>query len=413
MGALNINLYTPYDKQLEVHKSLSDLSYLFTTVCASRQTGKTMLAQNQALKWGLENDNAQVMWVSPTHSQTVKVYKALCDAVGDAPFVKFKRQTQGDTEIIFTNGSVIKFKSAAAEDNLRGESVNYMILDEAAFVKESTFNEILLPMLNVAGKKCLVISTPKGRSNWFHKQYIRGVNGTKGYKSFKFNCYTNPFANPDIIRIAKDTMPEPIFKQEYLADFIDGTTIIENIEELCVLPLQPLPKNGEVYYAGIDLALANDYTVFSVVNSRGNVVFYDRFNRVSAPELKEKLVKNIRLWKPQMTLIETNNMGQVILDDLRGLYGLKNIKGWVTTQNSKQDIIHKLINAFSSKEIKLPDDDILKAELEVFEMSITSSGRVKFQAASGFHDDIPMSIAIALEAYRQKYKNKFNLKLVR
>lgn len=411
--ALEINLYTPYSKQLDVHKALDDESYLFVTTCASRQTGKTMLAQNQAIKWALENDDVIVMWVSPTHSQTVKVYKAISDAVGDAPFVKYKRQTQGDTEIKLTNGSVIKFKSAAAEDNLRGESVHYMILDEAAFIKEGTFNEILLPMLNVAGRKCLVISTPKGRSNWFHKQYMRGLNGTKGYKSFKFNCYTNPYANPDIIRIAKESMPEPIFKQEYLAEFIDGTTIIENIEELCVLPLQPLPKKDEVYYAGIDLALANDYTVFTVVNSKGNMVYYDRFNQITAPELKERLVKNIKLWNPAMTLVETNNMGQVILDDLRGLYGLKNIKGWTTTQNSKQDIIHKLINAFSSKEIKLVDDDIIKSELEVFEMTITSSGRVKFEAASGFNDDIPMSLAIALEAYRQKYTNRFNLKLVR
>lgn len=410
--ALDIELYTPYNKQIEVHQALENDDNLFVVACAGRQTGKTMLAQNQALKWALENEKVNIMWVSPTHSQTIKVYKALSEAVGDAKFVKIKRQTQGDSEIKFKNGSVIKFKSAAAEDNLRGESVNYMILDEAAFIKENTFFEILLPMLTVSGRKCLIISTPKGRSNWFHKQYIKGVDDTENYKSFKFNYKTNPFKNPKMIKTAKENMPEPLFRQEYLGEFIDGTTILEHIEDLCVLPFQPLPKKAETYYAGIDVALSNDYTVFTVIDSNKNMVFYDRFNKVSGPELKERLVKNIRLWKPQVTLIETNNMGQVILDDLKELYGIRNIKGWLTTHKSKEEIIHKLINAFSSKKIKLPDNEILKAELEVFEMSVTTNGNVKFQAASGFHDDIVMSLAIALEAYRQKFSSKFNLKIV-
>ena len=409
---MNIQLYTPYDKQIEVHQALEDESYLFVTCNASRQTGKTMMGQNQVIKWALENENVVVMWVSPTNSQTTKVYKNIISAIGTAPFITYHKQTQGDTEIKFQNGSVIKFKSAAAEDNLRGESVHYMVLDEAAFIKESVFLEILLPMLNVAGRKCLVISTPKGRSNWFHKQYIRGINGSKGYKSFKFNCYSNPYANPDIIEIARENMPDAIFKQEYEAEFIDGTSIIENVEELCSLLRQPLPIKGQRYYAGIDLALQNDYTVFSVVDADGNLVYFDRFNKVSAPELKERLVRNIKLWQPQNTLIETNNLGGVIYDDLRQLYGIKNLQPWNTSNTSKNDIITKLINAFSSKKIRCVNDPILKGELETFEMKVTPSGNIKFEAASGFHDDCIMSLAIAREAQANAHKNKFNLKFV-
>lgn len=407
-----VELYTPYDKQIAVHHGCGDESYLFDTVNASRQTGKTMLAMNQAIAWALENPESYIMWVSPTHSQTVKVYKNIVKVIGDTHFCKNHKASQGDTEIKFTNGSVIKFKSAHSEDNLRGETVNYMIIDEAAFIKESTFLEILLPMLNVGGKKCLIISTPKGRANWFHKHYIKGVNKSKGFKSHKFNCYDNPYANPDIIQIAKDTMPDVIFRQEYLAEFIDGGSIIENIEDVCTGFKLSLPKKGEKYYAGIDLALKNDYTVFTVVDSMGNMVFYDRFNKVSATEMKERLVKNIKLWNPQNTLIEVNNLGGVIYDDLKHLYGIKKLQPWTTTQKSKHDIISKLINAFSSKAIKCPDDVLLKAELEVFEMKVSTSGSIKFEAASGFHDDMIMSLAIAREAQANAHKNKFSLRFI-
>ena len=407
-----VQLYEPYNKQLEVHNSCSDLSYLFTTVNASRQTGKTTLAQNQAIKWALEFDDAVIMWVSPTNSQVTKVYKNIIAAIGDAPFVNSYRATAGDIEIIFTNGSIIKFKSAHAEDNLRGETVNFMIIDEAAFVKESTFLEILLPMLNVAGKKCLVISTPKGKNNWFYHHFNRGKQGEEGYQSFSFNCHDNPFANKTIIAIAKKNMPKAMFNQEYLAMFVDASAVFENINECCVGRMQLLPTEGKVYYAGVDLALKGDYTVFSVVDADGDLVYYDRFNNVTAPQLKERLVNNLNIWKPSNTLIETNNMGQVIFDDLRNLYKVKNIQPWNTSHTSKNDIITKLINAFSSQEITCPNTEDLKGELETFEMIVTPSGKVTYRATQGYHDDIVMSLAIARNAQASAGNNTFNLQVV-
>lgn len=407
-----IQLYTPYNKQVEVHKGLDDESCLFTCVCAGRQTGKTMLSMNQALKWALEYKNAVIMWVSPTHSQINKVYKEVIKAIGDTPAVKTHKASQGETEIEFTTGSVIKFKSAAAEDNLRGETVHFMIIDEAAFVKQTTFNEILLPMLNVAGKKCLIVSTPKGRSNWFHKQYIKGKAKRANHQSFHFSCYDNPFANETIIDTAKEDLPEALFKQEYLGEFIDGGSVFQNINQVCTLKPHLVPKEGGIYYAGIDLALKNDYTVLTIVDAEGNLIYMDRFSGVSSPELKERIAKKLKLWKPQNTLIELNNLGQAIYDDLVHLYAVKNLQGWTTTNKTKNEIIARLVNAFSSQEIKCINDEDLKSELETFQMNITPSGNVRYEAASGFHDDTVMSLAIARKAQETSVKNRFNLRFV-
>lgn len=408
---MEIELYAPYDRQYEVHQACDNGSELFITLCSGRQTGKTTLAQNQALKWALEHNDVIVMWVSPTASQTLKVYKNILKGIEGAPFLKSNKASQGDTEIVFTNGSTIKFKSAHAEDGLRGETVHYMILDECAFIKESTFMEVLLPMLNVAGRKCLCITTPKGK-NWFYKHYMNGVRGVKGYKSFKFNCYDNPYANREIIAIAKNSMPKVMFEQEYMAAFVDGGSIIENIHELCILPHLQLPLPRQTYYAGIDVALSIDNTVISIVDSAGNLVAFDRFSKVTGPQLKERIVKYLNKWKPAHTLIEVNNMGQVIYDDLIHVYKVKNLSPFSTTSKSKPEIINNLIDAFSSKTIKCVNDEVLKSELETFEMKITGSGNVRYAASDGFHDDHVLSLAIARAAVNTANKNTFKVRIL-
>ncbi|MFC6858798.1 phage terminase large subunit [Zunongwangia atlantica] len=410
---MDVKLYTPHAKQLEVHHSCDDLSYLFTVVCAGRQTGKSTLAQNQAIKWALEHDDVVIMWVTPFQSQANKAYKEILKLLTNAPFVASHKAAQGDTEIIFTNGTVIKFRSAGAENALRGETVHFLVMDEAAFIKKTTFDEVIFPMLSTSGQKVLIISTPKGKNNWFYEKFLDGKKTKEtSTKSFHFNYMDNPHTSKFVVATAKASLTPTAFGQEYLAEFVDGAAVIENIEECCSGRMQLLPKEGEIYFAGIDLALKNDYTVFSVVDSTGNLVYFDRFNQVTAPQLKERLVTNLNAWKPQNTLIEVNNMGQVIYDDLKSIYKVKNIQPWLTSHTSKNNIITKLINAFSSKDIICPNDQNLKEELDVFTMIVTPSGKATYKATEGFHDDIVMSLAIAREAQTHAGNNQFNLKFV-
>jgi hypothetical protein len=401
----NVNLYTPHAKQQALHRACVDPSIFFITVIAGRQAGKSAAALNQAVYWGLKDSGSIVYWVSPTNSQTNKIYKQILNGLANTPFLKSNKGSVGDTEIVLTNGSVIKFRSAAQEDSLRGESVNYMILDEGAFIKQSTFQEILLPMLNVAGKKCLIVTTPKGK-NWVFNQYMKGKTNTKKYKSFKFVSTDNPYSNPEVIEMAEASLPKELFEQEYLAEFVDSAAVFTNINELANVKMIDKPVAGDKYWAGIDLALKNDYTVISLMNQKNEVVFYDRFNNVTAPQLKERLMKTLHLFKPEKTMIELNNLGQSIYDDLKHTHKIPNLVGFNTTTKSKPEIINHLINAFGSKKLTILNDETYKDELKVFAMHITPSGTVKFEAPNGMNDDIPMSLAITWECLNKyKYNN--------
>lgn len=403
-----IKLYKPHESQRPVHKVCNDKDTFFITVDAGRQSGKTALSQQQALYWSLKNDKVIVYWVSPTQGQVSKVYKQLLEMVVGKPFVQSYKGGMGDTEIVFHNKSKILFRSAAQEDSLRGETIEYLILDEAAFIKESVFGEILLPMLNVRGKKCLTISTPKGK-NWFFRQYQKGRTDNKKYKSFLFTSYSNPYANPDVIAIAKDNLPSTLFAQEYEGAFLDNTAIFENVNELACLDIIHNPVSGQSYWMGIDIALKDDYTVITVIDKDSNVIWYDRFNQTTAPILKQRIIDAANKWQPKKILIEENNQGLPIIDDLKHTHKVKNIIGFKTTASSKPEIINNLINAFSSKKIRVPKDDIYKSELETFTMTISPTGQPKFAASYGFHDDIPMSLAICWEcANKYKYNGQYN-----
>ena len=390
-----IQLPKPYEAQLEVIKTCFDKETVFIIVNGSRQTGKTLLSTLTALKWALDTNNQCVMVVSPTDSQVKKIYKQMIQMIEPIlSIVKTYKIQSGDCEIVFNNGSSILFRSALSENTLRGYSNTHLILDECAFIKEETWNTILAPTLTVRGKKCLFCSTPKG-NNFFARLYNKGLSGDdKDYKSFKLTYFNNPYANIKFIQEQQLVLPDEIFRQEYMGEFIDSAGCFKNIQDVAVMkPSSPL--HGEQYYIGVDIAFKKDYTVAICLNSKKEMVDMIRFNNTDIGYLTTELKRFFKKWNPKKINIESNNQGLPVIQQLQR-EGVMNISPFATTGTSKPDIINKLIACVGKKEIKLLNDEVLKGEFSAFTAELTPTGSVKFAAAFG-HDDIVMATAIALE----------------
>lgn len=398
---MKLQLYNPSSFQKKIHNSCNNKKgSFFLTVCTGRQAGKSIMAQNQAIFWALNKGKTKVMWISPSSSQYQKSYKEMLKALDGSGAIISNKGSMSDTEIIFSNGSSILFRSGAQKDSLRGFSNDYLIIDECAFIPEEVIIEILLPTLNVRGKKCLMLSTPKGK-NVFWKYYMLGLSDDENYESFHFTSADNPLSNPDIIASARLNMPEALFAQEYLGEFIDSTAIFDNIDELATFNMIDEPKIADRYWIGVDIALRNDFSVVSIINQRSEVVKYYRWRMISAPKLKENLVEVFKLWNPEKIYIESNNQGLPIIQDLVITHKVQNIEGFNTSSISKPMIIHNLISAFSSKKITIPNDKIYKDELECFTMTMNSNGNAKFEAPPGKNDDCVMSLCIAWDCMNQ------------
>ena len=388
--------FQPHRTQQIVMNACDDPFTRFITLVTSRQWGKSKLIQIQSIKWALAKPKQHIFIVSPTDSQVGKIFDEMLPPLINSGIVKSKSESSGEMYIKFSNNSIIEFKSARSEDNLRGNTLDYLIIDEAAFVKESTYKKILLPMLITRpNSKVLLASTPAGK-NWFYSEYNR-----KGdlYQSFRFTYKDNPLIDMELIEEYKKSMTDLQFQQEFEGQFLDSSVLFTNVRECEISNSDITPSN--VFYGGIDLGLVGDFSVFSVINEHGELVYQDRFNGLEIDDLIDRLDDTFNKYNFEKVLVETNSFGLVVLQMLRDRWDDK-VSGFNTTQKSKSDIISNLIKAFSLKQIKFAENPNLIEELNDFGYTINETGGVKYAAISG-HDDCVMSLAIGWFCYNRRH----------
>jgi hypothetical protein len=140
------------------------------------------------------------------------------------------------------------------------------------------------------------------------------------------------------------------------------------------------------------------------MDQSGNIVHYERWVGVEAPDLITKIVETNNKWKFQKIMIENNNQGLGIYQDLKRR--INNIVDINTNSKTKPEMIERMIHLFNMKGIKIVKDELVRLELESF-IFINKDGRVKYEANNGSHDDIVMSIAITINCF-ETYKNTSN-----
>ena len=388
-----VTLYNPHQNQKRIHDSINFDPYKYYVLNIGRQWGKTMLAMNQVYYWAINNPGSKIGWVSPVYKQSEKVFDEMAKAF-QPDFIKANAQKL----TIEVNGSIIQFFSAERYHNIRGFTFDYLVCDEFAFMAEQAWTEVLRATVLIKGKKVLLISTPKGKNHFYTLFNLDGVN--EQYKSFKMSSYDG-LAEKEEIDGARYTLPEHIFRQEYLAEFVDnGSGVFSNVPILDT-------NHGSKFYAGIDLGRADDYTVLTILNEKGNMVYCDRWRHNTWQNIINAMLPILSRFKPRV-LIEVNSIGDVIFEQLGKVYA--SVYPFVTTSKSKQDIVEGLQVAIQNKEFTLLDLEWLKKEFDLFTYEYSPKTRsIKYSAPTGFHDDGVMSCCLAYQCLKEwKTKGEFN-----
>jgi hypothetical protein len=342
------------------------------------------------------------MFVSPVFSQAKKVFSEMTNAIAGTGITTSINKS--DLFIKFINGSIIYFRSAEREDTLRGYTLDYLVVDEAAYIKDNVWSTVLRPTVLVRGKKVLFISTPKGK-NWFYEVATRGQNEDyPQYKTFQGTSFDSPYISVEELNEAKMSLPPSIYQQEILAEFIsDGGEVFSNLKTNCTLTSYPPKVSGEKYYAGLDIGRANDYTVLTILNSKGEVVRILRERQNVWNVIISEVVKVLREYNPRV-YVEINGIGDPIYEQIRKQYSQAD--PFITTNDSKQHIIEELILGLNEEKVRLPTQDLnpdLYRELSVFTYEYSpKTRRVKYGAPSSFHDDCVISLALAYESLRKR-----------
>lgn len=386
----SIKGYKPHAKQREIHDAINNTDAKYYVCNIGRQFGKTMLGINQCLYWSINDKSSMIGWVSPIYKQSKKVYQELKRATESSGFFKYN-----DTELIVKGfNSTIQFFSAERADGIRGNTFDYLICDEFDFMKTNTWEEVLQPTILVKGKKVLFISTPRGKRMMYKLSLLR--HNDDRYRYFQYSSYDNPMIDPREIDSIRETVPDHIFRQEYLAEFLDGATgLFKNVRE-CI----KVASNSGTLYGGLDIGRADDYTVLTIGTKDGGVIHIERWRHDEWTRIIDKVAALISKFKCN-TYVEINNQGDVFFELLKMKCG-NLVQPFTTTTKSKPIMIEDLAVAFEQLELSLPNEEYLIDELEAFTYVFDAKTRhVKYSAPEGIHDDSVISLSL----YNQARKN--------
>ena len=290
----------------------------FSVACCGRRFGKTQFGIEQLVfEPGGALDGKPVAWFAPSYKLLLDVWKevaATCEPVIDG-------SNRSEMRIRFLGGGTIDFWTLLDASAGRGRKYARVVIDEAAHARnlKDVWEQAISPTLADYRGEAWFISTPNGM-NFFHELYLRGADGAEtDWASFTMPTSVNPYIAPDEIERQRQYLPELVFRQEYLAEFVDLAGNIVRTEWI----RSGEPPAGLRLAMGVDLAISlrdsADYTACVVMgrDSSGTVWVMDA-DRVRATfnEVLQFIRRKAEQWRPYQIAIEDVQYQSAVVQEL-------------------------------------------------------------------------------------------------
>jgi len=378
-------------------QQIIDEARRFNVLACGRRFGKTMLGIDLIIDKVL--DGYPVSWFSPTYKMLAEVWKEIVETTKQLQ----TRVAKQEHRIELITGGVIDCWSLDAADSVRGRKYARVIVDEAAMVPNlyDSWQAAIRPtMTDYVGSDAFMLSTPKG-VDFFFDCFSRGVDDQQSdWKAWQKPTSENPYIDPAEIEAARQELPDQIFRQEYLAEFLQNSGAVFRNIDACLRADSGQHQDHRLF-AGVDWGQKHDFTVISVICATcRQEVELDRFNKIEWAFQRARLKASIDRWRVQAVIAETNSIGQPNLEALvrEGLP----VRGFETTASSKPPLIQSLALALERVECQWLPDPVGRVELLSYEAKRNATtGRVSYSAPSGGHDDTVMARALAWECVQR------------
>lgn len=205
-------------------KEISDSDARFKVVAAGRRFGKSFLSLSLMAKVA-RFPYSQVWYVTTTYSAAKNImWSYLKEKLQKFGWAKSFHEVALQANLV--NGSVISLKGANNPDSLRGIGLNYLVMDEAAYLEERVWTEVLRPTLSDKQGGALFISSPSGR-NWFYDLWVDGQDeDIDDWDSWQFTTLEGGNVPPEEVEAARRNLDARTFEQEYEAEFVTYTGLV-------------------------------------------------------------------------------------------------------------------------------------------------------------------------------------------
>lgn len=364
----------------------------FNVVDCGRRFGKTTMGLNRIVPHSLAG--FPCAWFAPTFKLLLEVWRDFRRIL--KPVTRAVSKQEKRIELV-TGGS-IEFWTLTDPDAGRSRKYKHVVIDEAAKARhlKQAWQESIRPTLTDYRGSADFLSTPKGR-NFFWELYTRGQDPLQPeWMSWQMPTTTNPYIDPLEVLAAKAELPERVFAQEFLAEFLEeGGGVFRNVLGSIDKhrTANDPPVRFGLYTSGLDLARKEDFTVITLLQPDGRQLYHNRLNQVSWERQIQLMTDVASEYNDADIVMDSTGLGDPIFERLRDS-GL-NVTPYQFTNASKNRLIDNLALMLEQGKLRLMDLPVQTDELQSFEYELTKSRNVVMSAPEGMHDDCVISLALA------------------
>ena len=391
--------YKPHEKQKLFHKS----SARFKLLVAGRRSGKTVAGANECIKFAITNNGCKGLVCAPTYKQAEIGYNKIREYLPHNLIYSYTRNNK-EWSITLLNGSKIHFATLKMADNLRGQDFDFVWIDEVAFIKKTDWELVLRPMLMDRQGKAWFTTTPV-LGTWVRELFVKGQTpmeeqGRSKFYSLMYGSMSNPYLDKDEVSEMSEHLSKNGYRQEVLGQFVDDAgQIFSNIEACYKSYVKPTINYRELVYAGVDLAKHEDYTVVIILDRRGALLEFHRWQKIDWPLQKKKIKNILGKYSSALITMDSRGVGDPIYDDLLA-DGLQTLFPFnFNSFREKKALIDSLVISVENKQVSIPNEPVLVNELVMFGFE-KSNGTVAYEAPPGYNDDCVIALALANWRYR-------------
>ena len=435
-GLVDFDMY-PYQEKM----AQTIAENRFTVIKTCRQAGKTTTSAAVVLWHVLFNESYTVAILANKLSTAREILARVQRAFEYLP--KWLQQgvvVWNKTNIELENGSQIIVASTASSA-IRGYSINFLYLDEVAFVPRNIqhdfFTSVYPTIISGTNTKVVITSTPNG-FDLFYQLWTNSIEGRNEYANFSVDWWDVPGRDKDWKEKTIANTSEDQFRQEFEAEFLgsSNTLISPNVLRTLAfvtpisthyegsLKVYEEPKDTSLYFCVVDTArgVGIDFSAFVIIDA--SVVPYRVVacykNNTIAPLVYPEVIYNVaKSYNEAFTLIEINDNGQQIADILHNELEYENTifttvkgragqvigggfsanfqRGVRTTKQVKRIGCANLKTMIEKDKILLNDFDLIN------EFSTFVQRKSSYEADIGAHDDLVMCLVLFAWATNQTF----------
>lgn len=414
-------------------------SHRFNIVLKSRQLGLSTICAGYCLWMALFQKEKNIVVIATKldvaknfFSKIIKMYDNLPDWL-----VMTKEESRSVKSIKFTNGSRIS-AIPTGDDAGRGEGISLLIVDEAAHIQG--FDDLWMGLYSTVstGGNIILLSTPKGVGNVFHKTWV-GCDLEKKENDFhgiNLPWTVHPEHDESWFKEQCRNLDARGIQQELLCSFLGSghTYIPEDSQEYIQANIQePIAKLGfdrniwvwkypetdHKYVISADVARgdSDDYSTAHVIDTTADEVVAEYQGKIPPDRFAELLIDLGQKYCGAMICPENNSFGLATAYRLRDLkypniyyekfakssvyqtYSEEDVRnltpGITTTVKNRQAMLAKFEEVLRNRRLKVYSSRLAE-ELKTFVWNPTTN---KASAMKGYNDDLIMSIAIGCYLY--------------